>query len=150
MEQQPQPDYWQMTNKELVVICKQLSIPKWSGKRKKDLIAMIRQHIVESLQTKESTPVPSPAPPPTVEPTPLPTRPPSPEPYEFLDETLMEHANRARAFLPKSPTNEAAEQPQECNADQITPATDGPMVRLPVLTEAISLADMDNIRFIEY
>ena len=156
MEQQPQPDYWIMTNKELIHICKQLSIPKWSGKRKKDLIAMIRQYIAESsrtkesLRTKESTPVPPPAPLPTVESTPLPTRPPSPEPYEFLDETLMEHANRARAFLPKSPINEEDEQPQECSADQITPATDGPMVRLPVGMAAISLADMANIRFIEY
>jgi len=140
---QQQPDYWQMTNKELVVICKKFSIPKWSGKRKKDLIAMIKQHIADT------TP---PAPPPAVEPTPLPSRPPSPEPYEFLDETLMEHANRARAFLPKSPTNEdeEPEPAQECNAAQTTPAAEGPMVRLPVGMAAISFADIDNIRFIEY
>jgi len=136
---QQQPDYWQMTNKELVVICKKFSIPKWSGKRKKDLIAMIKQHVADT------TP-----PPPAVEPTPLPSRPPSPEPYEFLDETLMEHANRARAFLPKSPTNEDEEPAQECNAAQTTPAAEGPMVRLPVGMAAISFADMDNIRFIEY
>ena len=100
-----------------------------------------------------------PAPPPTVDPTPLPTRPPSPlerEPYEFLDETLMEHANRARAFLPKSPTNEdeepepEPEPSQEWSAAQTTPATEAPMVRLPVGMAAISFADMDNIRFIEY
>ena len=139
---QAQPDYWQMTNKELVVICKQLSIPKWSGKRKKDLIAMIKQHIAEIAQP--------PAPPPTLEPTPLPTRPPSPEPYEFLDETLLEHANRARAFLPKSPTNEDEEPIQEWSAAQTTPATEAPIVRLPVGMAAISFADMDNIRFIEY
>ena len=139
---QTQPDYWQMTNKELVVICKQLSIPKWSGKRKKDLIAMIKQHIAETAQP--------PAPPPTVDPTPLPTRPPSPEPYEFLDETLLEHANRARAFLPKSPTNEDEEPIQEWSAAQTTPATEAPIVRLPVGMAAISFADMDNIRFIEY
>ena len=131
-----------MTNKELVVICKQLSIPKWSGKRKKDLIAMIKQHIAETAQP--------PAPPPTVDPTPLPTRPPSPEPYEFLDETLLEHANRARAFLPKSPTNEDEEPIQEWSAAQTTPATEAPIVRLPVGMAAISFADMDNIRFIEY
>ena len=143
--QQQQPDYWQMTNKELVVICKKFSIPKWSGKRKKDLIALIKQHIAESTSP--------PAPPPTVEPTPLPTRPPSPmerEPYEFLDETLIEHANRARAFLPKSPNNEDEETIQECNAAQTTPATEGPMVRFPVGMAAISFADMDNIAFIEY
>ena len=139
---QAQPDYWQMTNKELVVICKQLSIPKWSGKRKKDLIAMIKQHIAEIAQP--------PAPPPTLEPTPLPTRPPSPEPYEFLDETLLEHANRARAFLPKSPTNEDEEPIQEWSAAQTTPATEAPIVRLPVGMAAISFTDMDNIRFIEY
>ena len=143
-QQQPQPDYWQMTNKELVVICKQFSIPKWSGKRKKDLIAMIKQHITET------SPVPPPAPPPTVEPTPLPTRPPSPEPYEFLDETLLEHANRARAFLPKSPNNEDEEASQEWSAAQTTPATEGPIVRFPVGMAAISFADMDNIAFIEY
>ena len=145
MAAQQQPDYWQMTNKELVVICKQLSIPKWSGKRKKDLIAMIKQHIVDTTSP--------PAPPLTVEPTPLPTRPPSPlaqEPYEFLDETLLEHANRARAFLPKSPTNEDWEPIQEWSAAQTTPATEAPMVRLPVGMAAISFADMDNIRFIEY
>jgi hypothetical protein len=143
--QQQQPDYWQMTNKELVVICKKFSIPKWSGKRKKDLIALIKQHIVESTSP--------PAPPPTVEPTPLPTRPPSPmerEPYEFLDETLIEHANRARAFLPKSPNNEDEETIQEWSAAQTTPATEAPMVRLPVGMAAISFADMDNIAFIEY
>jgi len=84
-QQQQQPDYWAMTNKQLIDICKEHRISRWSGKRKKDLIAMIKQHIA------------MPAPPPTLEPTPLPTRPPSPEPYEFLDETLMEHANRARA-----------------------------------------------------
>ena len=140
---QQQPDYWQMTNKELVVICKKFSIPKWSGKRKKDLIAMIKQHIADT------TP---PAPPPAVEPTPLPSRPPSPEPYEFLDETLMEHANRARAFLPKSPTNldENMEPVHEWSAAQTTPATEAPMVRLPVGMDAISFADMDNIAFIEY
>ena len=142
--QQQQPDYWQMTNKELVAICKELSIHRWSGKRKKDLIAMIKQHIMETV------PVPPPAPAPTVEPTPLPTRPPSPEPYEFLDETLLEHANRARAFLPKSPTNEEEEPIQEWSAAQTTPATEAPMVRLPVGIAAISLSDMDNIRFIEY
>ena len=135
-QQQPQPDYWQMTNKELVVICKQFSIPKWSGKRKKDLIAMIKQHIVES------SPVPPPVSPPTVEPTPLPTRPPSPEPYEFLDETLLEHANRARAFLPKSPTNEDEEPIQEWSAAQTTPATEGPIVRFPVGIAAISVDDI--------
>ena len=94
-----------------------------------------------------------PAPPPTVEPTPLPTRPPSPmerEPYEFLDETLIEHANRARAFLPKSPNNEDEETIQEWSAAQTTPATEAPMVRLPVGMAAISFADMDNIAFIEY
>jgi Rho termination factor, N-terminal domain len=148
-QQQQQPDYWQMTNKELVVICKQLGIQRWSGKRKKDLIALIKLHSVESL------PAPPPAPPPTLEPTPLPTRPPSPlerEPYEFLDETLMEHANRARAYLPKSPTNldENMEPAQEWSAAQTTPATEAPMVRLPVGMAAISFADMDNIRFIEY
>ena len=145
--QQQQPDYWAMTNKQLIDICKEHRISRWSGKRKKDLIAMIKQHIVESL------PTPPPAPPPTVDPTPLPTRPPSPlerEPYEFLDETLMEHANRARAFLPKSPTNEDWEPIQECNAAQTTPATEAPMVRLPVGMAAISFADMDNIAFIEY
>ena len=142
--QQQQPDYWQMTNKELVAICKELSIHRWSGKRKKDLIAMIKQHIMETV------PVPPPAPAPTVEPTPLPTRPPSPEPYEFLDETLLEHANRARAFLPKSPTNEEEEPIQEWSAAQTKPATEAPMVRLPVGIAAISLSDMDNIRFIEY
>lgn len=135
-QQQPQPDYWQMTNKELVVICKQFSIPKWSGKRKKDLIAMIKQHITET------SPVPPSAPPPTVEPTPLPTRPPSPEPYEFLDETLLEHANRARAFLPKSPTNEDEEPIQEWSAAQTTPATEGPIVRFPVGMAAISVDDI--------
>jgi hypothetical protein len=143
--QQQQPDYWQMTNKQLIDICKMHRIQRWSGKRKKDLIALIKQHIVESTSP--------PAPPPTVEPTPLPTRPPSPmerEPYEFLDETLMEHANRARAFLPKSPTNEGAEPYQECNAVQTTPATDAPIVRLPVGMAAISFADIDNIAFIEY
>ena len=145
MATQQQPDYWHMTNKELVVICKQFSIPKWSGKRKKDLIAMIKQHIVDTTSP--------PAPPPTLEPTPLPTRPPSPmehEPYEFLDETLMEHANRARAFLPKSPTNEDEKPAQEWSAAQTTPATEAPMVRLPVGMAAISFSDMDNIRFIEY
>ena len=145
--QQQQPDYWAMTNKQLIDICKEHRISRWSGKRKKDLIAMIKQHIV------------MPAPPPTVDPTPLPTRPPSPlerEPYEFLDETLMEHANRARAFLPKSPTNEdeepepEPEPDQEWSAAQTTPATEAPMVRLPVGMAAISFADMDNIRFIEY
>lgn len=141
MATQPQPDYWQMTNKELVVICKMHRIQRWSGKRKKDLIALIKQHIADT------TP---PAPPPIAEPTPLPTRPPSPEPYEFLDETLMEHANRARAFLPKSPTNEDEEPIQEWSAAQTTPATEAPMVRLPVGMAAISFADMDNIRFIEY
>ena len=151
-QQQQQPDYWQMTNKELVVICKQLGIQRWSGKRKKDLIAMIKIHIVESLRI---TMVPPPAPPPTLEPTPLPTRPPSPlspEPYEFLDETLLEHANRARAFLPKSPTNldENMEPVHEWSAAQTTPATEAPMVRLPVGMAAISFADMDNIAFIEY
>ena len=147
MATQPQPDYWAMTNKQLIDICKEHRISRWSGKRKKDLIAMIKQHIV------------MPAPPPTVDPTPLPTRPPSPlerEPYEFLDETLMEHANRARAFLPKSPTNEdeepepEPEPSQEWSAAQTTPATEAPMVRLPVGMAAISFADMDNIRFIEY
>ena len=147
MATQPQPDYWAMTNKQLIDICKEHRISRWSGKRKKDLIAMIKQHIV------------MPAPPPTVEPTPLPSRPPSPlerEPYEFLDETLMEHANRARAFLPKSPTNEdeepepEPEPAQEWSAAQTTPATEAPMVRLPVGMAAISFADMDNIRFIEY
>jgi hypothetical protein len=140
-QQQQQPDYWAMTNKQLIDICKEHRISRWSGKRKKDLIAMIKQHIV------------MPAPPPTVEPTPLPSRPPSPlerEPYEFLDETLMEHANRARAFLPKSPTNEDEEPAQEWSAAQTTPATEAPMVRLPVGMAAISFADMDNIRFIEY
>lgn len=148
MATQPQqPDYWQMTNKELVVICKQHGIQKWSGKRKKDLIAMIKQHITEPV------PSPSPAPSPAAEPTPLPTRPPSPlaqEPYEFLDETLLEHANRARAFLPKSPINEDEEPIQEWSAAQTTPATEAPMVRLPVGMAAISFADMDNIAFIEY
>ena len=105
---------------------------------------MIKQHIVESL------PTPPPAPPPTVDPTPLPTRPPSPEPYEFLDETLLEHANRARAFLPKSPSNEDEAPIQEWSAAQTTPATEAPMVRLPVGMAAISFADMDNIAFIEY
>jgi len=139
-QQQQQPDYWAMTNKQLIDICKEHRISRWSGKRKKDLIAMIKQHIA------------MPAPPPTLEPTPLPTRPPSPEPYEFLDETLMEHANRARAYLPKSPTNEdeTPEPVQECNAAQTTPATVGPIVRFPVGIAAISLADMANIRFIEY
>jgi len=144
MEPAPQPDYWQMTNKQLIDICKMHRIQRWSGKRKKDLIALIKQHIAETV------PVPPPAPPPTVEPTPLPTRPPSPEPYEFLDETLIEHANRARAFLPKSPTNEGAEPYQEWSAAQTTPATEAPMVRLPVGMAAISFADMDNIAFIEY
>ena len=142
--QQQQPDYWQMTNKQLIDICKEHRIHRWSGKRKKDLIAMIRQHIVET--------VPAP-PPPTADPTPLPTRPPSPmaqEPYELLDETLLEHANRARAFLPKSPTNEDEEATHEWSAAQTTPATEAPMVRLPVGIAAISFADMDNIRFIEY
>jgi hypothetical protein len=146
-QQQQQPDYWQMTNKQLVAICKELSIHRWSGKRKKDLIAMIKQHIVETV------PVPPPAPAPTVEPTPLPSRPATPlekEPYEFLDETLMEHANRARAFLPKSPTNEEEEPIQEWSAPQTTPATVGPIVRLPVGMAAISLSDIANIRFIEY
>ena len=149
MATQPQPDYWQMTNKQLVIICKQLSIPRWSGKRKKDLIAMIKAAIPpppepQELRAPHTTPVsitPNP-------PQPLP--PPSPEPYEFLDETLLEHANRARAFLPKSPTNEDEEPIQECNAAQTTPATEAPMVRLPVGMVAISFADMDNIRFIEY
>ena len=105
---------------------------------------MIKQHIAES------TPAPPPAPLPIVEPTPLPSRPPSPEPYEFLDEMLLEHANRARAFLPKSPTNDDEEPTQECNAAQTTPATEAPMVRLPVGMAAISFTDMDNIAFIEY
>jgi hypothetical protein len=144
-QQQQQPDYWAMTNKQLIDICKEHRISRWSGKRKKDLIAMIKQYIVDTTSP--------PAPPPTVEPTPLPSRPPSPlerEPYEFLDETLMEHANRARAFLPKSPTNEDEEPDQEWSAAQTTPATEAPMVRLPVGMAAISLADMDNIAFIEY
>ena len=97
---------------------------------------MIKQHIVES------SPVPPPVPPPTVEPTPLPTRPPSPEPYEFLDETLLEHANRARAFLPKSPNNEDEEASQEWSAAQTTPATEGPIVRFPVGIAAISVDDI--------
>jgi len=145
MEPAPQPDYWQMTNKQLIDICKMHRISRWSGKRKKDLIAMIKQHILDTTSP--------PAPPPTLEPTPLPTRPPSPmehEPYEFLDETLMEHANRARAFLPKSPTNEDEKPAQEWSAAQTTPAAEGPMVRLPVGMAAISFSDMDNIRFIEY
>ena len=149
MATQPQPDYWQMTNKQLVIICKQLSIPRWSGKRKKDLIAMIKAAIPplpepQELHAPHTTPVSTTPNPPQ----PLP--PPSPEPYEFLDETLLEHANRARAFLPKSPTNEDEEPIQECNAAQTTPATEAPMVRLPVGMAAISFADMDNIRFIEY
>jgi len=144
MATQQQPDYWTMTNKQLIDICKTHRISRWSGKRKKDLIAMIKQHIAETVS------VPPPAPPPTLEPTPLPSRPPSPEPYEFLDETLIEHANRARAYLPKSPTNMDTEPVQECNAAQTTPATVGPMVRFPVGMAAISLADMANIRFIEY
>ena len=138
--QQPQPDYWAMTNKQLIDICKEHRISRWSGKRKKDLIAMIKQHIAEPVPAP--SPVLAPPPAPTVEPTPLPTRPPSPEPYEFLDETLLEHANRARAFLPKSPNNEDEEASQEWSAAQTTPATEGPIVRFPVGIAAISVDDI--------
>lgn len=162
MATQPQPDYWQMTNKELVIICKQLGIHRWSGKRKKDLIAMIKatlppSELLEPIHEEPQEPqepqelrAPHTTPVSTTPNPPQPLPPPSPEPYEFLDETLLEHANRARAFLPKSPTNEYEEPIQECNAAQTTPATEAPMVRLPVGMAAISFADMDNIRFIEY
>ena len=154
-QQQQQPDYWAMTNKQLITICKELSIQRWSGKRKKDLIAMIKATILASPvgleQMYEETPAPHTTPVPTTPNPPQPLPPPSPEPYELLDETLMEHANRALAFLPKSPTNEDEEpQIQEWSAAQTTPATEAPIVRLPVGMAAISLADMDNIRFIEY
>ena len=156
MEQQPQPDYWIMTNKELIHICKTLNITRWSGKRKKDLIAMIKAATTPPVVEEQNTitavnpdfcakcnmmcGLPS-----------LPQEPePEPEPYEMLDVLLLEHANLVSASLPKSPINEEDEQPQECSADQITPATDGPMVRLPVGMAAISLADMADIRFIEY
>ena len=98
---QQQPDYWTMTNKELIEICKKHSISRWSGKRKKDLIAMIKQHITDTL-APASPPLP-----------PLPPIPPfqpvkekDPEPYEMLDALLLEHANRTLASLPKSPINE--------------------------------------------
>ena len=96
-----QPDYWQMTNKELIVICKQLNIPKWSGKRKKDLIAMIKA----TFPAPEPNPQPEPQPNPQPV-SPLPPRPSSPEPYEMLDALLMEHAMRVLASLPKSPVSE--------------------------------------------
>ena len=145
---QPLPDYWAMTNKELIIICKNLSIQRWSGKRKKDLVALIRAKIGESLEVLPEVPTP----------TPTPTRPQSPpvldtekekEPYEFLDETLLEHANRARAFLPKSPTPEE-EPTYEWKAAQTTPATEGPIVRLPVGTAANSFTDMDISLHIEF
>jgi hypothetical protein len=136
-----QPDYWAMTNKELVTICKEHRIHRWSGKRKKDLIAMIRAATatVPVLNAPPPTPVPTPLP------TPLPTRPASPlsqEPYEFLDELLVEHANRARAFLPKSPTDEEETHTYEWSAVQTTPATEGPIIRFPVGIAAISAADI--------
>ena len=74
-----EPDYWSLTNKELIAICKKLSISRWSGKRKKDLIAMIK--------AAEQEPV----------------LPPEPEPYEMLDATLLEFANQVLASLPISP-----------------------------------------------
>jgi NH3-dependent NAD+ synthetase len=107
-----------MTNKQLIEICKEHRISRWSGKRKKDLIALIKQHFVDNanlLEVIKEEPVPestlAPAPTPAPEPveSALPTRPHTPEPYEMLDETLMYHANLARAFLPKSPVNEDAE-----------------------------------------
>jgi len=108
------PDYWIMTNKQLIEICKTHRISRWSGKRKKDLIALIKQHFVDNAnllevikEEPESTPAPAPTPAPVE--SPLPSRPHSPEPYEMLDETLMYHANLARAFLPKSPVNTDAE-----------------------------------------
>jgi len=149
-QQQQQPDYWSMTNKELIIMCKKFSIHRWSGKRKKDLIAMIKAAIPppSSLAPIQEEPHPHA---PTPVPTPLPTRPHSPEPYEFLDETLLEHANRARAFLPKSPTNEdEPPQDQEWSAVQTTPATEGPIVRLPVGMAAMSAADIDMSLHIEF
>jgi len=121
-QQQQQPDYWTMTNKQLIEICKEHRISRWSGKRKKDLIALIKQHNTDNLLAvikPEPEPEPDPEPEPEAIPAPaptpvsaqsaLPTRPHTPEPYELLDETLMYHANLARAFLPKSPVNEDAE-----------------------------------------
>jgi len=80
METNAAPDYWSLTNKELIAICKKLSISRWSGKRKKDLIAMIK-----AAEVKE------------------PVLPPEPEPYEMLDATLLEFANQVLASLPISP-----------------------------------------------
>ena len=127
---QPAPDYWTMTNKELITICKKLSIQRWSGKRKKDLIAMIRAKELEAVPEEE------------------PPRPASPEPYEFLDALLLEHANRVLASLPKSPITD--DEVQECKAAQTTPATEAPIVRLPVGMAAISFADIDDNFFIEF
>lgn len=138
--QQQQPDYWTMTNKELITICKEHRISRWSGKRKKDLIAMIRAATAPPYV--ESAPPPTVVP--TAVPTPVPTRPPSPlaqEPYESLDAILMEHANRALAFLPKSPIDEEAEA-YEWSAVQTTPAIFGPIVRFPVGIAAISADDI--------
>lgn len=139
-QQQQQPDYWTMTNKQLITICKEHRISRWSGKRKKDLIAMIR--VATASPYVESAPPPTAVS--TAVPTPVPTRPASPvdpEPYESLDTILIEHANRARAFLPKSPTDEEAEA-YEWSAVQTTPATEGPIVRFPVGIAAISADDI--------
>jgi hypothetical protein len=95
-----QPDYWAMTNKELVEICKKHSISRWSGKRKKDLVAMIKQHIAD--KAPQSSPLPPFPPSPPFQP----IKDKDPEPYEMLDALLLEHANRALASLPKSPINE--------------------------------------------
>jgi hypothetical protein len=99
MMTEQQPDYWTMTNKELVEICKKHSISRWSGKRKKDLIEMIKQHIADTAPPSQQAP---PFPPFQ----PIKDKDKDPEPYEMLDALLLEHANRALASLPKSPINE--------------------------------------------
>ena len=71
--------YWTRTNKELIEICKEHRISGWSGKRKKDLVAKILQHLEDANNVQP----------------PLSPSPKDPEAVDTLDESLRKGANKA-------------------------------------------------------
>jgi len=76
--------YFTRTNKELIEICKEHRIAGWSGKRKKDLVAMILRHLEDANK---------------VQPAPPAAQPKDPEAMEELDELLKKGAEKASLEL---------------------------------------------------
>jgi hypothetical protein len=74
---EPAGGYFTRSNKELIEICKEHRIVGWSGKRKKDLVAMILKHVANANK---------------VQPAPQSK---DPEAMEELDELLRKGAEKA-------------------------------------------------------